>query len=384
MKRFLILLAVLFVFCKNNYSNPIVVDPPLINISELYFDSENKWHLELEVNVIINPLYCLVFDSIQLRSNTSTHSFVTNQIIGYHMYVFDQDNFPDFIINQEQDTLQIIAYLNYECYMSNVSESIKLIYGYSGCSIPVLYPGQSICFENNYFYKTNYPNIGFENLDYIDYAKALVYGNLYDQWGTLVNNSNLNEYSISLDKNIEAYYYYPDPYIHFVYHNSLFFIDFSSFGNYFSFILPRQTTINSVQHYYNYYDESFIATFNCTPVNLNMEPGDTVYTDIQIIDTNFTVGLHEHSPLPASLYVVCSPNPFSSNINFFIDSKDNLSDMSLLIFNIKGEKVKEFALPAEKSININLTKAEIGKSGTYVYIIIKNGKNICSGQIICN
>jgi len=162
------------------------------------------------------------FDSLIMYSQTSRVKIrsATKESTSTSFYkLYYSGNYPDFYLDQFQDTLTLVAHWSNESGAQGTTTH-SLAYGYPDCNIPVVYPGQSICCRigefghpKDYFYKTNSPSIGAVN-NFID-ATAIVSGKIYDMSGQLITWVP-DCHSLALKQNIESifeppyytYYYF--------------------------------------------------------------------------------------------------------------------------------------------------------------------------------
>jgi hypothetical protein len=78
------------------------------------------------------------------------------------------------------------------------------------------------------------------------------------------------------------------------------------------------------------------------------------------------------------------PNPFSSFVDFFLNSSNALTEAELQISDTGGRLIKTINIESNQtSWSGRVTRDELGKAGIFLYSVNEKGKKIKSGQIIC-
>jgi hypothetical protein len=391
MKRIILLVSlILSLNVVFSNPNPVVLYDPQAFISELFFTSDNEWHMEIELWV---PEYYLingVIDSIVIQSNAGKSRWLGWYITSHQLFLINKWNLNDYLyFNPDQDTITILTYLNQS--LTNYGDSVvvhQLIYGYPDCEIPSVGDGslggwsQSICArEQNYgdplyFYRDDSPTLGIDNDT--QGSVATVSGYFYDHRDSLITY-NAADYYFCFQINSEFAYIHP------VYAWSpLSAIHFEENGLYNQNVLSRHTNTAYIIRgtmFCPFYDLQFLE---CIPFEYNLMPGEVISQDIHLTDTNFIVGMRDLPEPPSdNLHVTIAPNPFSDYTNFFIESDHTLAGGEIKIFDIKGRLVKEIRLHEFTKEIVRLEKSELYGSGVYVYAVICDEKLVKTGQLIC-
>jgi len=151
-------------------ANPIL----LRYFSEFYFDSQDKWFLELRSEWEEFDL-----DELYLRCGSDSADFKVGLHMDTSFLVITQDSLTStFEINREGDTLEL-------CWRD---ESYPLDY----LAIPDLPAEQSLSLTADYHYLDNSPTMGFPN-DTAD-AQCRIYGTVTDTSGRPLDSETLEAY----------------------------------------------------------------------------------------------------------------------------------------------------------------------------------------------
>lgn len=356
-------------------------------ISELYFSEPGTW--TLEVHFIYLDYGLIHFDSLIMYSQTSRVKIrsATKESTSTSFYkLYYSGNYPDFYLDQFQDTLTLVAHWSSQSG-AQTTFTHSLAYGYPDCNIPVIYPGQSICsrigeygFPTDYFYKTNSPTIGAVN-NFID-ATATVTGKIYDMNGQLITWVP-DCHSLALKQNIEWIFIQPD---------NTFYFDFlgmtiDSTGNYTTELAAHQSAITKITRLIgdcNPNGSRVVQDISCASVPFNFEPGDILNSDLQLTGNGFLVGLPRELPAPTKMSVVIAPNPFFDFTQLYFESDEDLSDVTVHIYNTSGSIVKSYLLPQVAKTMLTIRKADLGAAGIYSYAVQKESNILKSGKLVCN
>lgn len=378
-------------FSSNVRANPIIVEYPQVFISELNFDSGNNWTLELMM--FRNEMFPQPgsIDSVVIRTNSGRALLLDFPSENYTIFLITPENLNNpLTISSVQDSVRILTYLNESTgyYMYGEYLEHLLVFGYPDCEIPVLFSGQSICsyaFVPQYpvcFYKDNSPTIGYAN-DTIG-ATAELRGLFYDYLEHVIPYP-MTYYDFSLPDNLASYYRELDGTTYYV---PLAVFDFDNEGHYSTHVLAGRRLVGYIYNLEpNNCPYGFITrqSLSCESFQFNTEPGQTLEQDIHLTTTSYVVGLKESPPVPpGSLTVVCSPNPFSSFIDFFLASDNAIIDAEIQLFDTSGKLIKSISInPGASSWTCRVTKETLGKPGIYLYSVSEKGQKVKSGQIIC-
>lgn len=391
MKTIIVLLVsgLFFLHSFNSKANPFIEEYPQVFISELYFDEENNWTLELEMFCREMFPHPGSIDSVIIITNSGRAHLLSFPYDNYTLFLITAENLSNpLVIDPTQDSVRILTYLNELTGYPWIGEYLEhiLVFGYPGCEIPVLFPGQSICTWEMFpgypicFYKDNSPTPG--DLNDTFGATATIQGMFYDLLDQVIAYSQ-EEYDFSFPVNVTSYS--SDSWqTHYL---SLAVFDFDTEGRYSTQVLSGRRFIGSVYNLYPniapYYTNKQILP--CESFQFNLEPEQVVDQNIHLTTDSYIVGSQELPTLPQNgLTVVCIPNPFSSFIDFYLNSSSTLKEAEIQIFDTGGRLIKAMSVESNLfSWTGRVTKDELGKAGVYLYSVLEKGKKIKSGQIIC-
>jgi hypothetical protein len=384
----LILIAMCFLSLTRTNANPFPPHCMQPVISELYVSEPGTW--TLEVHFLDMDVGFMHFDSIVMHSQTSRvkiRSAAKEPTPKSFYKLYYSGNYPDFYLDQFQDSLTLVAHWSNIESGFQVSFTHSLAYGYPDCFIPVVYPGQSICsrineygFPTEYFYKTNSPTIGAANT-FTD-ATATVSGKIYDLNGQLITWVP-DCHSLALNQNVEWIFIQPD---------HTFYFDFlgmtiDSAGNFTSEIAAHQSALTKISHLIgdcNPNGATVVQDIACAPVPFNLEPGDILDTDLQLTGNGFLVGLTEKPEVKSGISVVSAPNPFSEITYLYIESGQDLSGVEVILYSASGSHIKTFTLTQGNKTSLAIRKSDLGSAGVYLFQVQRAGELVSKGKLICN
>lgn len=190
-------------------------------------------------------------------------------------------------------------------------------------------------------------------------------------------------HSLALTQNIE--WIFIQPY-------NTFYFDFmgmtiDSAGNFATELAAHQSAITKITRLIGECDPNGALVFQditVSTVPFNFEPGDILDTDLHLTGNGFMVGLPEELPAQTKMSVVVAPNPFSDFTQLFLESDEDLSDVSVHIYNASGTIVKSYKLPQGEKTMLTVRKSDLGASGVYSYIVQREGNLLRSGKLVCN
>jgi hypothetical protein len=334
------------------FSNPI--GTPLARISELYFDQNHKWFLELYFPYV--KYHKNDFDSICVKTSSGFSRIKLDNIIENTSLFFitsDSLNKP-LSINNAGDKIVLISYLKY--YHEMIRDS--LIFGnLPNASINFIMPGYSISrFNYNIFCKDKTPTIGFPNDTLGVYGTLRGY--IYDKNNSLVKKGNFGFYNFT--NNIS-----PDVK-----------------GKYSTRAISIKTKISSI----NYYSSPGTSRgVRINPIEIDVNPDSIYERDIYFQDDY--VGIKEDNNLQSNeLQLINYPNPFNSRTNFFLKIPSELqgNEGCINIYNSNGQKVNEIKVSGNSTINWG-GKDKEGRtlaSGSYYYQLVFNNRVLKNGSMI--
>ena len=347
MKKFLISVILL----GNLIANPIPI--PQARISELYFNEQDNWILELDI-YYETPYQAGMFDSIFI-SSTSGIAKIKPDIFREDEYFFivkSDSLLTPLFINPEGDCIKVYTHINY------MDESLidSLIFGnYPGSFIPDILEGYSICrLELESFARDKSPTLGAPN-DTTGTCGTLT-GFIYDIENELIPKGN----------------FYLD--------SDLYFDDTGKFN----------TRIYSLTYGKTYLRELLSPTQSnhiiIDTLKINLEPDSTYHQNIHL-HTDYVVGINEkkHNP-EEELLLINYPNPFNAITTFKIKWPANLSNIEkrILIFNVTGQLINVIKLNDQQTVTWDGRNqyGNVLSSGTYFYKLVARNTVYKSGSMI--
>lgn len=340
-KIYTIILLIVFGIGAN--ANPILL--PYMEISELYFDDNNHWILELAYYEI-DEQDDLSIDSIFLFSNSDTIKLPMYEFVGSNgVFVYTQDSLDsEFIINRHSDLLTIYSY----CWEQSYEDQLNFGDG-DDCEISYPREGQSISRFYYYFTKDNSPTLGEFNDDIGIFGT--ISGTIYDMYLEPIPNRLFR---------LESY------------PNSVYF-ETSSDGGYVFNALSKTSSFNHILHkpdqtHYNY--------LSITEITYTMEPDSVISMDIYLLDTLQTsIPDLKYKESPISIF----PNPvlINSQFNIKVDLPVLTSNISFEIYDINGKLIK-----SEKVMQNEFSMESPTESGVYVMVFKFDDQIISSEKIL--
>ena len=342
-----IIVYLLLVIGTHLFSNPIPL--PMVRVSELYFDSDQKFSLELiytDASQESMPIDSVLIETSEGRVKIKKFDITDGD--GY-IVVTKYDTDPNLEIQPEGDMINVTSYISLG--EGNVEETkIDFAFGeYKHSFIDKPKSGQSIALGQYYTYcKDNTPSIGFEN-DTSGMC-GTIKGIVYDKYDNPVKN-----FTFSLD----------------------FPFTTSRTGDYTARILSRN--YNS-SHIINKTGPGS-STLNMTLLDFNIEPDQVVSTNIYLTDY-ITGGIYNVSDCQ-NIPVTIFPNPLNPGVqlNYIVELPVKSSNFSLEIISIDGIEI------LSQIIKENTGILEIPgnlKSGTYIVNFYLNNKIIGNKKLVIN
>lgn len=359
MKKLLLIIFSLACFGITN-ANPLPSPPPLIGLSEIGFDSDGKWVIELGYQNIYNDNMYMPVDSIFICSSTGRSKLKNPRFNSWAgiMMVRNDSLLSNLNIKPAGDSIQI------EYYVYNVKKLyIPLVFGnYKNATLACPQIGKSIAsyfvFDNinmhnstsifsNVYSIDKSPSLGVEN-DSTGMCGTLK-GKIYDQNNQLLINSS-----------------------HGLLANGLFYFQPFSDGSYSVKAFSFKNRISKM--YYSEGYNNFIV--DILPIEFNMIPDSVISVDIHI---QKITTVNEIKSDPVSVLQV-SPNPIkdlSFNYKTSIPVKSSVSYIELISLN--GQKIARFPI-TENAGKIKLSTNTI--NGIYTLRLFVNNKNYGTSKII--
>jgi len=331
MKKTLLPLLLLFMALKV-LANPIAL--PQIEISELYFDPDDGF--KIEIKCLVDPDHPI--DSIWLHSSQDKAKVKPSPLSGDHLYlVITPDSLQsELYINKQGDKIKLIAYaINHNDTTQAYQDSL-LFGNYYGSKISSLPPGHSIARAH---YQVGYNDYYTVSLDKSPSLGAgndtsgmcgTVYGKIYDREQKPVTNRK------------------------FAIHGPF---ETDQKGRY----RTRLFSNHSQRDYILYQNKDRFRTTEAEPYDIDMTPDEVIHMDIYLLDTLAAAiqspGIHENSP------VRFYPNPAhpGQSIHYECDMPVRSAQAVVEVLTLDGamllqkeirEKQGEIHLPAKLPDNL--------------------------------
>jgi len=328
-------------------ANPLIA--PGVALSELKFDSNGKWIMELEYFYTNSNI---LLDSIWIKSNSGTAQLKQFKIIGERgILLVENDSLSSNLsINPTRDSIQII----YSFY-HNKHENEPVIYGYSNGLLKSPGHGQSIA-ATSVSYNSSYsldksPTIGAIN-DTIGMC-GTIKGHIYDKNNQLFNRTDVgfSSFAQNFSSNSDGTY------------SARIFSNNNNFNRLWTYILPNTTRTQSV---------------NISPINVSAVPDTVINVDIHLLGSVIN-GIDEVIMNEESL-VRIFPNPIKGlSFNYEILIPVKSSNSYILIADITGKTILHFPLTDNRG-TINLPQQTV--SGTYIVSLYVNNRNYSTSKIL--
>jgi hypothetical protein len=324
-----------------SYSNPIQEPPPL-TISEIYFESETKWKIELVNNDGYYDLNELI-DSVIIKNKTGLCKIPFKLSSSIYIVISnDSLNYP-FIFDLNDDYLKLCTYHHISTRNDYDEDSISWGDGY-GSYLPNIKYGQSIEQEGTYFYKDNSPTIGFQN-DLID-ATGTIYGYWYDEQYNKVLNKNLYTRYGHITTDDNGFYKIHLP-------SRKYYIDYGYL------------------EYHSGPESYYSGDLQITPIHFNLEVNDSIQIDF----LNKTDPVPEYVK-PGKIILTNYPNPADQITNFVFDIPEQveLKSTSLIIADETGKLFYNLPL-TEHSGALQFNCSGLA-NGIYSFFILQNNLSL--------
>lgn len=355
------------------WSNP-VDGTPVAKFSELVFDKNNNWTMEISISS-----YTLIIDSIVFRiSDKEARLKLSYPTYKQHIGIITSDSLTTpLLINRDGDKIVIYTYST-----DPNNPTIKLvrrdsiIFGnYPAATVGQPVSGYSIM-RNSYNYSGNYitidcitknPSLGAVN-DTIGLSGTLK-GYIYDMDNKLV--TKLKVFPVS-----PCYFVLETP------------LSIDSNGTYTTKIFPTLCSPASLTvrlaDFEGWIDFEEIAPFELKDIH----PDTVVVQDIHLRDNRYVVTSvnNETSGMIDELTLINYPNPFNLSTNFFVRIPDRLKAKagSITIVNINGQLIRNISIKEGGSVSWDGRDAggRIVPSGIYYYKLNIDKQVLKAGSMI--
>ena len=344
-------------------ANPIPSPPPVIELSEIAFESNGKWVIELQYYNTYYPDYNVYFDSIFISSSSAISKLKRFKIVGDRGIIMVRNDSlqSNLNINPTNDSIQVKYFIR--PYPHTTVLTTPVIYGnlvtatllspkigqsIAGYGAPGLYNHFNYSRNMEYIYSNNIsPSIGLEN----DTTGMLgtVRGKIYDANNQLMKASDITYYGIGL-------------------------YDFqaNSDGTYSTRIFSKNHHISQLM--YNSGTNRFYL--DIAPINVSVVPDTVVTADIHILKVTAV----EQPKSDPQQVIQIFPNPLTElSFKYAISIPVKSSDSYLELFNMAGQQVALYSIMEDKG-KIDLPAHT--PNGTYSLRLIVNKKNYGTTKIV--
>ena len=327
-------------------ANPL--PSPSIAVSELMFDTENNWIIELK---IFNG-YPSMFDecdSICLSSSSEKAKLekytINLDIYGSGFLVVRNDSLAsDLHINQLGDSIQIAFYWG----DISISFHSPLVFGnYPNSKVRAPQTGESVAlaldFSDGLFCIDNTPTIGTENTS--EGMRGTIYGKIYDKNNQPFTSSNITfrdynglEISPQTDGSYSCYAY--------AFHNKIEKLHYDT-------ITYRGVWINII------------------PLDFVMEPDNSINLDIHLLEDIVYAGNSDIIADDFSVFKIY-PNPIKNKIlSYEVELPIRSVNGTIEVFDVSGKKIANYSIfESRGSVNLPLNITD----GMYLVKLLINNK----------
>ncbi len=347
MKKSLLTIIAFFVISLLN-ANPIVT--PGLAISELQFDINGKWVMELGYFYTDNKVK---IDSILIKTNSGTSKLKRFNIVGDNgILLVENDSLNSVLnINPVCDSIQVMYYF----FGYNNNNNDPITYGYPNSALKRPKIGQSIA-ASWVSYRSSYsldksPSIG--EINDTTGMCGTIKGYIYDK-----NNHLLTRNDIGFMGLASVFKSNPDG----SYSARLFSCN-NHIANLWNYILPFSGGYTGV---------------NISPMDVSIEPDTVVTVDIHLLGS-LVAGIDNLQMNEESLIKIL-PNPIKGlSFNYEISIPVKSSNSFLQLIDMNGKTVSTYPITESKG-QINLPQHTV--NGTYTICLLVNNKNYSTSKIL--
>lgn len=351
MKKFLLVIIALTIISFLR-ANPL--PSTSVALSEIYFDTNGKWVIELQYSDARQDIYPI--DSIWIKSASGISKVKRFNIVGSDgLIVIRNDSLmSNLVINPKGDFVEISYFLH--SYFHKRTNDPVIFGNFLNASLNSPRTGQSIACAPFYFgYYGLYgidisPTIGAMN-DTIGMLGTLK-GHIYDKNDQLL--SVTSGHFSNGESNIE---FYPKP-------DGSYSIRFYSRKYHISQLIYKKSNTWS--------------SFNIEPFDFSLVPDSVVVIDIHILDT-LNVGIKEIVRNPKSLFKIY-PNPIRElSFSYEIEIPVKSSNCYVEIVDMNGQKIERYSVIENKG-KIDLPSGI--KNGIYTLLLFANNRKYSSSKLL--
>ncbi|MGD1047074.1 MAG: T9SS type A sorting domain-containing protein [Bacteroidota bacterium] len=354
MKKIIFLLIIALISISSLLSNPIVL--PQAIISELKFEENNKWLLEISFQ-FSTSYYKQQFDSIcVVSSNGFSRIRLDNIKDGTSLFVITSDSLiTPLSIKSEGDCVKLYSFLSVPYPGYHLIDSLHFG-NYPGSIIDSLPMGYSITrLSWGIFVKDKNPTIGLPN-DTIGTC-GILKGHLYNKNDSLITKGNF-----ILDNSITLY----------------------NDGTFSTNVYSRKVVFRQVQ---NHYQTTLGQNVGIDTLELNINPGCSQEKNIHFINDYIIDGVDKiNQASDYGISIMNYPNPFnlSTNIVVTIPSSLTFAKKQIDIYNALGQKIN--SLPVSNRLIVQWNgkdhTGKVASTGIYYYRLVLDNRIHKSGSMI--
>jgi len=333
-----ILISLLFVGVQSNIlSNPIDTTP-VVKFSELVFDNNNNWTMELAGLPKINSSpHQIRVDSVILKTTSSKATLIVFHPTNQKIVIITSDSLTaPLLIDRGGDKIVIYSYSSLDSTY-NMVRSDSIIFGNypgasvegptSNCSIMRIllgYDGIKMTIDC----LTKQPSLGIVN-DTLNLSGTLR-GNVYDS-----NNKLVRGLKGLYSGKITCYFVLETP------------LAIDSTGTYSTNIFQTICSPSNLLEENQGPGGEEINSVAIEPFELkNIHPDTVVIQDIHLKDDRYITSVNNKlSTIKDDLTVINYPNPFNLSTNFFVKIPENLKSntIAISIVNITGQLIRNIS-----------------------------------------
>ena len=353
MKKLLLFVG-LSVFAFSLRANPL--PSPTIAVSELMFNSENNWIIELE---LFNFEYYNNFDSICITSSTGIAKLVSYTIelddFEHGFLVVKNENLSsDLNINQLGDIIQVGLYSGGDVWFY---ESPMIFGNYPNSTVRAPELGESVAsIPEQYYFSGIFcidksPTIGVKNTP--DGMQGTIYGKVYDK-----NNQPFYSEGISFRGTLGLE------------------ISTQKDGSYSSQTYATYHYLAGLSYYYGV---RYLSGVHVIPFDFELELDESINIDIYLTE-NVVSSINNDLKTNENSILKLYPNPIKNGIlNYEIELPIKSANCFIELLNTNGQKIASYPILQNQG-NINLSP-DIA-NGTYILNLFVNNKRYNSSKII--
>lgn len=358
MKKILLVIIALAGFTVIN-ANPIPSPPPSIGFSELVFDANGKWILEIKYTNMYEP----IIDSIFISSSTGRAKLKNLRFTNWiGLMMVNKDSLSNNLaINPAGDSIQIEYFNSSQKFLT-----IPVIFGnYKNAFLACPRLGQSIA---SYSFIDKYAHIKDPyNVDIYSIDKS--------------PNLGVDNDSTGMCGTIKGYIYDSNNQLLKLPTLNFFGGEFGNFtnngdGSYSTRIFSNYKHNRFFNYYYPFVAASNLMTVEIAPINVNVKPDTVVYADIHI---QKITAINEVRSDPVSVIQIL-PNPLKDlSFNYQVSIPVKSSNSYIELLSITGQRIALYPITEDKG-KINLPVNTV--NGTYTVRLFVNNKNYATTKIL--